>query len=320
MNVLITSIGKRVQLIKYLKKNLKIIGTDCQQLIPAKHFVDKFYLVSKFDDEDYIEELLNICRIEQINMVIPLYEKEFVSLENNRNRFKELNIEILLSSQEIINICNNKIQTYNFFKENNIITPITYEKREIERKIESCEVLNFPMIVKPIDGMGSSNVFKVYSIEELKFFINYVSNPIIQEFITGKEYTIDALVDLDGNIISIVPRIRLEVRSGEVSKSKIENNLEIIKATEYLINNLNTKGLPKGPLTIQCIMKCNKPYFIEINCRFGGGVPLSFESGVDYGKLFKKMYYKEQINRIYSFKELTMLRFDEAIFIEDIND
>lgn len=320
MKVLITSIGKRIQLIKYLKRSLKIIGTDSQELIPAKYFVEKFYKVPRCEDEEYIEALLNICKLENINMIIPLYEKEFIYINKNRNKFEELNIEVLLSTQEVVNICNDKIQTYSFFSEHNIKSPKTYEKIEIERKISSSEALEFPMIVKPCDGMGSANVFKVNTLEELKFFINYVHNPIIQEFITGNEYTIDALVDLSGNIISIVPRIRLEVRSGEVSKSKIEKNINIIKATENLINKLNRKGVLKGPLTIQCILNSNEPYFIEINCRFGGGVPLSLESGIDYGKCFEQMYNKEEINRIYNFKELTMLRFDDAVFIEDQND
>lgn len=54
----------------------------------------------------------------------------------------------------------------------------------------------------------------------------------------GTEYTIDVLCDLKGEIISIVPRERIEVRSGEVSKSKTVNHKEIIKDTLNLVNKL----------------------------------------------------------------------------------
>ncbi len=189
--------------------------------------------------------------------------------------------------------------------------------------------------------MGSAGVFKVNDKIQLEFFKDYIKKPIIQEFVEGTEYTIDVLCDLKGEIISIVPRERIEVRSGEVSKSKTVNHKEIIKATLDLVNklkqyieeykvyckvaskNFNTLPLEKdealvmGPLTIQCIVtKEAEIKFIEINPRFGGGVPLSFESGVDYGKYFRYMVEEKEIKPIIgNFKEITMLRYDEAIFM-----
>lgn len=317
MNILITSIGKRVQLIKYLGKKLKIIGVDCSDLIPSKNFVHKFYKVPKNDNDNYVDKLLDICKVENINMIIPLHEKEFIKLDKNRIKFKELGIELLLSSNRIIEICNDKIKTNEFFYLNNILSPRTYLKSNIESKILNNENINFPLIIKPIDGMGSINVFKINNDDELKFFINYVPNSIIQEFISGEEYTIDVLLDLKGKIISIVPRLRIEVIGGEVSKSKVENIPELIGKTELLINCLNKYGLVKGPLTIQCISNPQGIYFLEINCRFGGGVPLSFESGIDYADVFEDMYKGKHVDRILHFKELTMLRYNEGVFIGD---
>ncbi len=156
-------------------------------------------------------------------------------------------------------------------------------------------------------------------IKTTRIFKDYIKEPIIQEFIKGKEYTIDVLCDLKGEIISVVPRERIEVRSGEVSKSRTVINKKIIKATIDLVNklkqyieeykiyckitseNFNALQLEKdegtviGPLTIQCIVtKDNEIKFIEINPRFGGGVPLSFEAGIDYGKYFKCMVDKKK--------------------------
>ncbi|MBE6068674.1 MAG: ATP-grasp domain-containing protein [Clostridium lundense] len=348
MSILITAIGKRVQLIKHLKKSCKVIGVDAGQLVPAINFVDKFYKIPKFNEEGYIDRLVEICKNEKVDFLIPLHEFEFDILCDNRNKFKDIGTILLLSNKKIINICADKLKTYKFFVENYIDTPTTYSKNEIKDILNSNlsskrEELKFPLIVKPINGMGSAGVFKVNNLRELEFFIDYIKNPIIQEYVDGKEYTIDVLCDLKGNPISIVPRERIEVRSGEVSKSKTVKHKGIIKETSRLLHclssaeedlkipnsvlNLSLSDSYKktsyiypviGPYTIQCkVTSNNKIKFIEINPRFGGGVPLTFEAGVDYGKYFNLMVKEEKIDPIVNqFEEITMLRYDEAVFIK----
>ena len=342
MKILLTAIGKRVQLIKYLKKHGEIIGTDAEELAPSICFVNKFYKIPKYTDTNYVDGLLNICKEEEIDLLIPLYEREFNILCNNREKFKEVGTTLLLSHKKLISICNDKWNSYKFFIENNINTPISYTKDNIENILKNnSEELNYPLILKPLDGMGSAGVFKADNKNQLEFFKDYIKNPIIQEFIEGVEYTIDVLCDLKGEVISIVPRERIEVRSGEVSKSRTIKHKDIIKETLDLVNklkqyideykiyckvtteNFNNLQLEKdeasviGPLTIQCIVTKDKEIkFIEINPRFGGGVPLSFEAGVDYGKYFRYMVEGRKIKSIIGeFKEISMLRYDEAIFI-----
>ncbi|NMM61287.1 ATP-grasp domain-containing protein [Clostridium sp. P21] len=337
MKLLITAIGKRVQLIKYLKTNCTIVGVDAGDSAPASKFVNKFYKVPRFTDEKYIDSILNICKEEFIDLLIPLHEYEFNILCKNRSKFKNVGTTLLLSNEDIIDICQNKLNTYNFFIKNKIGSPKSYSKEkilevleyqkdeEIVRNFFEKELdLIFPLIVKPVNGMGSEGVFKVSNIKELEFFINYVENPIIQQYIEGTEYTIDVLCDLKGKPISIVPRERLEVRSGEVSKTKTVMHKEIIEETHRLLEALAQSVSDKegvsimGPYTIQCkVTEDNKIKFIEINPRFGGGVPLTFEAGVDYGKYFNMMINGEEIDPIIGqFKEMTMLRYDDAVFIE----
>lgn len=315
MKILITSIGRRIQLIKHLKSNFELVGVDCNDDIAGKFFVDKFYKIPKFDDKSYINRLIEICTLENINMIIPLYEKEFYILCEERDRFTEIGVHILLSSKEIIEICNYKENTQSFFEDNNIKSPKTYVLEDLNKGLE------FPLIIKPSEGMGSQNVFKVKNRKELMFFNEYIENPIIQKFIDGEEYTVDVLCDFKGNPVYIIPRKRIEVRSGEVSKSKVVLDFEIIEQTKIVIEKLNTykdkNGLGvQGPLTIQCFkQRDGEIIFLEINPRFGGGVPLSFEAGANYSDCLNKMLSEENITYIQKdIKELTMIRFDDAIF------
>lgn len=313
MNILLTAIGKRVQLIKCLKNSCKVVGTDISEMAPAVHFVDEFYKVKKFNEEGYINEILNICEKEKIDFLVPLYEKEFLMLCDYKAYFEAKGTKLILSGKNIIEICNDKWKTYEFFKKNNIGCPNTYLKNNIPYDVK------FPLIIKPFDGMGSQNVFKIKNLKELEFFLEYVEKPIVQEFIEGTEFTIDVLCDLKGNVIFAIPRERLEVRAGEVSKTRTIKNENIIKKVNELCQKLNSaydNESIMGPLTMQCIVdKNNDVYFIEINPRFGGGVPLAFKAGGDYGIYFNKMNKGENIEPFTYFKEITMLRYDEGIYI-----
>lgn len=312
MKVLFTAIGRRVQLINHFKEYHRVIGVDIKDLAPAKYFVDAFYKVPRWNDKDYIDILLNICEKEKVDMIIPLFEREFILLCENREKFQAIGTTLILSDKRIIEIFNDKWESYKFFISKNIDTPKTYSKQELKK-------YSFPLIIKPTDGAGSKNVFKVNNEKELNFFIDYIENPIIQEYVEGTEYTIDVICDLKGNVISIVPRQRIEVRAGEVSKGRTVKDHVIIEKTFELCSKLrideNTK--PIGPLTIQCIVDLEGNIkFIEVNPRFGGGVPLTFEAGVSYAKILEKMVKGEKVQPIIGqFKELTMLRYDEAVFI-----
>lgn len=316
MNILLTAVGKRVQLIKCLRKNAKVFGTDISDLAPASNFLDGFYKVRRYDDKGYIDDILDICRKEAIDFLIPLYESEFLKLCDYRKDIEKAGTKLILSGKSIIDICNDKWKTFNFFKENKVQCPDTYMKDNLPEDIK------YPLIIKPFDGMGSSNIFKVNNERELEFFTQYVENPIVQQFIDGKEYTIDTLCDLKGNMIFAVPRERIEVRSGEVTKTKTVKNIKIIKAVKDLCEKLQNAAQNGdenliGPLTIQCIVDGNgEIYFIEINPRFGGGVPISFEAGADYGMYLKKIKNNEKIEPLINFDEIIMSRYDEAIYMK----
>lgn len=95
----------------------------------------------------------------------------------------------------------------------------------------------------------SINAFKVEKKSELKVYAEQVGDYIIQPFIEGTEYTVDIFCDYDGNPISIVPRIRVAVRAGEVLKTKIVMDDKIIEECRKLVAGFQ----PCGPMTVQLI-------------------------------------------------------------------
>jgi carbamoyl-phosphate synthase large subunit len=114
-----------------------------------------------------------------------------------------------------------------------------------------------------------------------------------------------------------VPRKRLEIRAGEVSKSKVEKNAQIMRQTAELIKKLRAGP---GVITVQMILtKDKKIKFIEINPRFGGGAPLSIKAGADFPKwILAHLAGKKQQIKFDSFEDnLLMLRYDAEVWIKN---
>ncbi|MGL4452586.1 MAG: ATP-grasp domain-containing protein [Sarcina sp.] len=307
MNILVTAIGKRVGLIKHLKQDNKIIGADASSDNACREFVDVFYEIPKYNEKNYLDKLLEICEKEEVKCLIPLYEGEFPVLLENKDKFLSIGTVLLVSDKKIVELFSYKQKVCEFMKANNIETPEVYY---------SYDNLNYPLIVKPDNGMGSAGVFKVRNQRELEFFKDYVDNSIVQEFISGTEYTVDVLCDMRGNCIYIIPRERVEVRSGEVSKSRTVKDNELVDETKKIIEIINSNfnnGL-RGPLTFQFIKNEDKLYFLELNTRFGGGVPLSFEAGANYSEKLSGIIDGKIFDYIDSYKEVSMCRYDDAVY------
>jgi len=316
INVLFTSIGRRVELIKAWKIayadlgiNGQIIGTDIDPLAAASNFVDSFHIVPPSKHEDFIPSIQNICNENEINLVLPLNDNDLMPLSSKKSILEKNERIVVISKVKSIDITSDKWSTYNFFKNCNIKTPKTWKPNEKNKS-------DFPLLIKPRYGSAGKNVFKIYNKDELEFYIPRIEKPIIQEFINGSEVTTDVICDFKGSIIGIVNRERIEVRWGEVAKGKTIFDKNIIKDCEKIVENLDIVG----PITIQCILKNNDAYFIEINARYGGGAPLGFEAGVKSPHWYLSIASGIELNLplIGSYKQnLFLSRYDNSLFMDE---
>lgn len=314
--ILFTAVGRRVELVQAFQRSFKgqnisskIIGVDYHpQYAPACLVSDIAEKAPKVSDPEYGLRLLDICIKEKVNLLIPLYEPEFLLLEKLRAEFFYYGVQLLLSDKTTLNICSDKWLTYQFFSKIGISTPITYLSNEWLIKKRN------PVFVKPRTGMGSQGTRLVHNEDDLKAALTFADDMLIQQYINGTEYTLDVLADWNGKVISAVPRERIEVRAGEVVKSRTVDRTDLIEQAMFITESLGAIG----PVTLQCIDNGREVYWIEINPRFGGGVPLSIAAGVDYPYLLYKMAMGEAVEPIVGQykKNLLMLRYDNAFYAE----
>lgn len=315
INILILSAGRRVELIKRFIRakeamniNGNIVAVDISNTAPAIYFADRRYLIPAIESDDYISSIVEICNKENISLIVPTIDTELLKLSENRNYIeKETAAKILLSEDEVIRICCNKKNTQKFFEENEFGVPQLIDDDDIK----NCNY-TFPLFIKPLDGSSSINAFKINNDEELHFFIKYIDKPIIQEYIEGTEYSVDVFCDFDAKPITIVPRIRIATRSGEIAKGMVDKNREIIDDIQRLISVLK----PIGHITIQCMKTKAGIKYIEINPRFGGGAPMSIDAGADSCEGIYRLLNGESLSYNENYKDKSLfVRFDDSIVI-----
>lgn len=315
LRILFTGVGRRIELIQAFRQaalhlgiNLKLYGADMAGTAPALTFCDFTRKVCGMGEPEYIRQLLEICKEDHIDLLIPTIDTDLLILSKNVQEFEKEGTKVLVSKPEKIAVCRDKNYTADFFESCGLKAPRTFNNY----KKYSGE---YPCFIKPKDGSSSINAFKVNDLGELEVYAEKIGDYIVQPYIEGKEYTIDIFCDFDGNPIYITPRERVAVRAGEVLKTKICMDDRMIQESRKLIE----KFRPCGPMAVQLIRQdvTEEDYFIEINPRFGGGSPLSMKSGARSAEAILKMLSGERIEyeepqwngAVYS-------RFDQSVCID----
>lgn len=315
INILFSSAGRRVELINSFRKakenmNIKgnFIGIDIDELAPALNFVDKKYIVPRLNSSEFIPTIIDICKKENIALIIPTIDTELEVYSKNKALIeKETNTKVMVSDIDVISKVRDKIATYNFLRREGFDVPRLITEQDIDNKNYT-----FPLFIKPLDGSSSINAFKIENEKELIFFKDYVPNSMIQEFADGQEYCVDVFSDFNSNIITAVPKLRLAHRSGEITKSKIVKDREIIELSKRLVEVLK----PKGEINFDCIKTKDSIKIIEINGRFAGGAPISFKAGANSPENLYKILLGETLEYNENYNDgMIALRFDDAIFL-----
>lgn len=296
VNILITCAGRRVELVKAFSRARKRLGIggktiacDIDATSPALVFADEGRTLPQISDATYIDAIKALIKEFSVSLVIPVIDTELALLASRKEEiFLETGARVLVSSPHVVEICSDKTLTAEFFKKNSIPAPETFP---IDENTD-LSLLPYPLFIKPRRGSSSINAFRVSSPRELEFFLGYVPDPIVQKLVEGREFTVDCLLSLKSEIISIVPRERIKVRAGEILKGRIAMHPVILEESKRLLSLLGAIG----PVTLQGFLSPGGSFlFTEINPRFGGGVPMSIAAGADScAAIYRMVLGKEQ--------------------------
>ena len=315
MNILITSAGTRNKVVEYFKEEFKDIGkviaTDMSDLAPAIYVADKYYLVPRVDNPNYIDNLLEICKKEEIDCLFALIDPELSLIAKNKERFLEIGVIPLISDYDVVELAFNKYEMYKYLKKHRFKTPKTYIDRISFYKDLKNNIISFPVFVKPVKGSASIDISIVSSIEEIEVLFGIYDDLIIQEYMDGQEIGADVYIDpISKKVVSIFTKDKIKMRAGETDKGRSFKDKKLFDLIIKLVEKIGYEYM----IDID-IFKVNGEYYIsEINPRFGGGYPHAYECGVNFPKMIiNSMNNKENKKDIGNYDEdVYMMKYNEV--------
>ncbi|MEZ9590566.1 ATP-grasp domain-containing protein [Vibrio breoganii] len=316
-NLLVLSAGRRVELLESFQSFTSDLGLDSKvfatdmfpELSAACQVADISFVVPRVTADDYLKSILELCLKNSVGLVVPTIDTELLLLAENRHKFEEIGTSVLISDMSLIQKCRDKRLTGEWFDQLGIDNPRILDKNQ----------LNFPCFCKPYDGSCSKGAIALNKEDDLTSELLNDPKNMFMELVpkSFSEYTIDCYYSITGELKCLVPRKRLEVRAGEVSKGVTRKNF----VYDYLLERVRTLKGARGCITFQLFVNENTQAIkgLEVNPRFGGGYPLSDTAGAHFTKWVMQEYLlKQEISFMDSWNaNMLMLRYDAKVVSND---
>lgn len=250
------------------KKDFFIIGCDINKnwLIPNCNYLDMFYQSPLSTDENYYSFILEICKKEKINFLLPSFDNDQFLFSNDNIDLITLGVKSFAISTSLT-FYKDKEKTNKYLESIGIPVPKLFSKNTVDDNKE--------YFVKPIQGLGSKGIYKEYG-SVIKNGVIDISKYLIQELCFEPEFTLECF--LYNNKIYSVIRERIASKSGVCTKTRIYQDKELEKYAYILVNKTNLPYI----FNMQ-FMKNQKDEYVctDLNLRTAGGMSLSYAAGWD---------------------------------------
>jgi len=281
----LSSIGRRVELMnlfladaRELGLSVEVVGMDASpERSPACHLAAKAVRVPRCDHPDFVPQMLRVCGAESVRILVPTINPELQPLAERWEDFRSIGTGLVICDAEAIRIARDKLATARALAAHGIPTPRSASAVEF---FQAMDGWRWPVIFKPTCGSRSIGLHQANSANEALALKLDRTAYMVQERLSGREFTVNAYYDAAGCLRAAVPHERLEVRDGEVSKAVTRRVPALTDAARRM-----EKAVPglRGPVCFQAMVAEDGACGIfEINARFGGGFPIAHYAGARF--------------------------------------
>ena len=316
MSVIITHARDRSALVATQslgKHGIKVVTAD--SIYPSTSFFSKYsssyfiYPSEKLTPELFIKSIKYHIQKHNIKVLMPM-DEETLLISKYKDVF-DANIHVPVSNFEIITKANNKRYLMSFADEIGVKTPQTYTINDLSDLKYIVKKMDFPAVIKLVEGVGSKGLRYVYSANELiteykeviqKFGINTSEYPLIQEYIPGNGYGVSMLFNQgDPRAIFTHRRIREYPITGGPSTARISvRHAKMEKYATMLLKELKWHGVAMVEFKLDEGTK--EPVLMEINPRFWGSLYQAICAGVDFPHLLYTMTTEGDVQPVFTYK------------------
>ncbi|MFZ3555849.1 ATP-grasp domain-containing protein [Streptomyces sp. BH055] len=276
--ILVTGVGAQpgFDLARYLQRlNHRVICTDAQPLAPGLLLPDvTAHVTPRADDPAYGAALLRICEESEPHAIVAGIENDLFPLLRLREALTRIGVRTWLPDTTSVETCLDKTAFHDVLTQAGIPTPPTRLPDQLH-ELPS----DGGLVVKPRRGHGGQNVYFCRTHAQARVLCELVPEPMVQQRVTGAEFTADCLVDREGTA-SAVLRWRNLVKGGLAVVSTTFHDEEADRVVKQTLSAVGAVGL----CCVQGFIDDTAPDRVritELNVRVAGGFAVSEAAGAD---------------------------------------
>jgi carbamoyl-phosphate synthase large subunit len=249
----------------------EVVAADPDPLAAGCHLAPQHVTLPYATDETFASAVLDAVQHHDVDAVICTVAEEMPALDLVVEALAAAGAPIWISPAAAVIDCTDKAR----FAERTTGAGLPVPRWSLGGAAD----LPGPWVVKPRFGRGSRDVHLVDDRAALAAALRETPDPIVQTRCRGREFTVDALVDRDGAVAGLVPRWRLETKSGISTKGKTFSDPRVSTLVERTVAATGVRGA----CNLQGFVDddTGDVWLIEVNPRFSGGLPLSLAAGAD---------------------------------------
>lgn len=269
---------------------------DCWENSATRYskYCRQFFLLPKISDRNnYIEQLLQICKFNEIDCLLPLPQEELILVSMYKKKFAESSTKLLVPDYEVVDTAVDKMKLGVLLNENGIKYPKTYLMEEYDASKLADEMV-FPVITKLRRGTGQKDQRISYTKNNFLMHLESVIQKygkdeiIVQEFIPGYEidamFTVGILCDQNGNIKINVPTKKIRSRPYTGGSGICVTAVKNAAVEDICSRTIKALGWWQGicDIEVKYDHRSNSYCIIEINPRPWGSPMMALaKSGID---------------------------------------
>lgn len=271
INIMMLGGARRVSMAELFKRSgerigreVSIISYELMEQVPIA-LEGKVVVGLRWSDPNVVADIVRVAKEYEIDIILPFVDGAIEIASKVKPHLPEVFIPV--GDFEVNRTMFDKVSAAKAFEAAGIPIPKTYTALSAK----------MPAIAKPRKGSASRGIKIFHSLDELMQLENF-NDYLVQEYLENKEeYTVDCYVSQKGEILTVVPRCRLEIMGGEVTRTITCRNAKLDELSRKVINTFNLRG----PVTLQFLHDLDKDRYLlmEVNPRLGGGVVCSIYAG-----------------------------------------
>jgi len=308
-HILITSIGSLSApfVVNVLSSSYNIIGVDIypKSWISCSNRVNVFYQVPKTDSNNYKEVILDICKKNNIDVIIPLTDFDVDFYTINKVLFEKNNIIVTVNDIELNSVFRDKYKLSHALKKTDIDFIPSYTYNEfLKLKV------SYPIITKPKIGRSSQGLFYLSNEKDLSASLCDDIDRIFQPYIEGQVVTVDVISN--GIQHYFIPRIELtRTKNGAGITVETFHDDRLTLIIDEFCDFFNFLGV----INIEFILTKNSFVLMDVNPRFSAGIAFSQIAGYNFILNHLNIFLEKEIDILSNYETKIMTKEYKEIIV-----